>query len=415
MLGISMGKTVRLDFGLLPAICLPGLHFEIETGSIAGVSMTRQSGRPQEHLSLVEARQIAIHGAGICCGNRSVTQSLEHLGVVQLDAINVVGRAHQLTLGARAPGITHKEIDVQLWGQGAPVAFEYMAHAASLLPIADWPLWSFRRRSTRSANLDWRPDNSLQKRLLKTVEENGPLSMRELRGNERAGQGWDWGPTKTAIEYLLWVGDLICVRREGWQRRFDMAERVVPPHHFTDDIEDQAAIAHLLTKAGAVLGVATADDLADYLRISKERVLAALPDTPLEAVLVEGWNETAWLTPDSPKETCPPVDAQFIGPFDNLIWYRPRLRRLFSVEHSLEAYKPAAKRKYGYYAMLLLVGSDFVARADMKIEAKALRLLSMHREGEREVAQGDLERALERLTRLAGLPSASVIDLRVSQ
>lgn len=242
--------------------------------------MTRQSGQPREYLSLGEARQIAIHGAGVCCGNGTVAQSLEHLAVVQLDAINVVSRAHQLTLGARTPGITRKEIDSQLWGQSAPVAFEYMAHAASLLPIADWPLWSFRRRSTRSANLDWRPENSLQKRLLKTVEENGPLSMRELRGNERAGQGWDWSPTKTAIEYLLWTGDLVCVRREGWQRRFDIAERAVPPRHFTDDIDDQTAIAQLLTKAGAVLGVATADDLADYLRISKERVVTALPDTP---------------------------------------------------------------------------------------------------------------------------------------
>ncbi|MFF1834873.1 winged helix-turn-helix domain-containing protein [Streptomyces sp. NPDC058231] len=377
--------------------------------------MTHRTGRPPQHLSLAEARQIAIHGAGICCGYRDVVQTLERLAVVQLDAINVVSRAHQLTLGARISVANRNDIDSELWGQENPIAFEYMAHAASLLPLTDWPLWSFRRRHTRSANLEWRPEKTLQERLLNTIEKHGPLSMRELRGNEQAGQGWDWSPTKTAIEYLLWTGDLICVRRQGWQRRFDLAERVVPAQHFTDDIEDQAGVAQLLTKAGAVLGVATADDLADYLRISKARVMMALQDTPLEAVEVEEWSEPAWVYPDAPSSPCAPTGPQFIGPFDNLIWYRPRLRRLFSMDHSLEAYKPAAKRKYGYYAMPLLIGERFVARADMKIEGESLQLLSLQQEDGHELAQDDLATALARLAILAALPSASVTDLRVSQ
>jgi uncharacterized protein len=239
-----------------------------------------------------------------------------------------------------------------LWGRpdGGPVAFEYWAHAASLVPVADWPLWGFRMRHTRNADLDWRPERALRARILATVADQGPLTMRQLRGDERAGAGWSWGPTKTAVEYLVWAGELACVRREGWHRLFDLPERAIPEHVLRREVDDHTGVVELLGRAGQALGVATADDLADYLRVRTDRVHSAVGDTVLRPVRVQGWRQRAWVHPEALSALDIPLapGARFVGPFDNLVWYRRRVARLFGFDHVLEAYKPAARRRYGY-------------------------------------------------------------------
>ena len=356
-------------------------------------------------LSLEDARRVAIHAAGLTRAFAGVREALDHLAVVQLDAINAVARAHELTLATRTAGLTTGVVDDALWGESrAPVAFEYWAHAASLIPLADWPLWEFRRRRTRTADLGWRPEPAAQAQVIAAVADQGPLSMQQLRGGERAGSGWDWGPTKVAVEYLIWTGELACVRRRNWNRVFDLPERVIPDHLRHGGGDEQAGLASLVGKAGRALGVATVDDLADYLRIKPDQVLATVEDTPLLPTKVESWKQPAWSHPDAVAalESPDPPVTRFVGPFDNLIWYRRRLRRLFAFDHVLEAYKPAAKRRYGYFAMPLLHGTRFAGRADLKVDGEVLRVLSMSVDHGHDVPAACLDDAFDALLRNPG-------------
>lgn len=359
-------------------------------------------------LSLEQARTIAVHAAGHATPAASATEVLTALGIVQLDAINAVGRAHELTLATRVTGLTTTTVDQALWGPGrSPVAFEFPAHAAALVPLHDWALWEFRREHTRRRT-DWETDPAHLERLIKQVERDGPQTMTELRGGEKASSGWGWGPVKLAVEFLVWTGGLVCARRQDWNRVFDLPERVVPAP-YQQPIDETEAIAQLITKAGRVLGVATLDDLADYLRIHKAVAAPAIVDTVLEPVTVQGWKPQAWVHPDMlSKADIPVTGSRFLGPFDNLIWYRKRLTRLWGFDHALEAYKPATKRVHGYYALPLLNGNRLFGRADCKIIGTDLQLLSLSLEpGDQRLLDDAVDAGLEHLMQLTGTTSVT--------
>ncbi|MGI5461064.1 DNA glycosylase AlkZ-like family protein [Streptomyces sp. CA-249302] len=318
-------------------------------------------------LSQAEARAIAVRSARPDpVGEGGMPGVLRHLGAVQLDSISTLARAHQLTLAARLPGATGTAVDEVLWADnGEPLAFDFPAHALALVPVEDWPLWAFRRRATRLRREY--PDRATARAVLERVAADGPLTLRKIRGDEAGGGGgWDWGPVKTAVEFLVWSGELACVHRDRWQRLFGLPERAVPARFLTDALSDDECLLRLLEKAGRVLGVATGDSLADYIRIRPARATTLLPGTSLVPVAVEGWDSVAWGHPAAlADERKLEQRAEFIGPFDNLIWHRPRVDRLFGFNQVLEAYKPAARRVHGYYVCPLLVGDRLVGRADL--------------------------------------------------
>ncbi|MDQ2725920.1 MAG: winged helix DNA-binding domain-containing protein, partial [Actinomycetota bacterium] len=194
-----------------------------------------------------------------------------------------------------------------------------------------------------------------------------PLTASRLGGAKRGGPWWDWSPIKMAVELLLDRGEVICATRQGWKRVYDLPSRVLSPD-LVEGLEpdDAACIAHLITAAGAAMGVATRSDLADYYRLRRDQVAAALPATALVSVRVEGWKADAWADPVA-------LDAlgsrgrhrtTLLSPFDSLIWDRARTLRLFGFVHRLEAYTPAPKRVHGYYAMPVLAGGHLVGRVD---------------------------------------------------
>ncbi|MFF8505845.1 winged helix-turn-helix domain-containing protein [Streptomyces anulatus] len=330
------------------------------------------SRAPATELSRDEARHIAIAAALPADGFPTVSAALAHLHIVQLDGISTLARAHQLTLTARVPGATTATVDASLNSTPA-TAFDYLAHALSLVPIADWPLWAFRRRASRKR--PHYPAPQVRKALLDQITREGPLPIRRLRGATESGAGWDWGPTKTAVEMLLWAGELASTRRDGARRLFDLTERCIPAEHLTDQISDDACLSQLLGHAGRALGVATADDLADYLRIPTPVTARLLPATRLTPVRVAGW-EPAWADPDALARTPQPRrDPVFLGPFDNLIWHRPRVQRLFGFTQVLEAYKPVARRQHGYYVCPLLADGRLIGRADLARRGETLTIL----------------------------------------
>ncbi|WP_052862567.1 DNA glycosylase AlkZ-like family protein [Streptomyces sp. Tu6071] len=319
-------------------------------------------------LSLPEARRVAVAAAGLNPPLAEATPAavLDRLRIVQLDSINVLARAHQLTLAARLPHATFAGIDAALDQASPPLAFEYPAHAHALVPLGDWPLWAFRRRASR-ARPEY-PPPAERERILHLVRSRGPLTHRDLRPEgEQPSTGWSWGPVKRAVEFMLWAGDLICVRRTPtWQRLLDLPERHLATALHTNRLTDEECLTALLTHAARALGIATTADLADYLRISTRTTAALLPHTPLLPATVEGWTEPAWAHPDALTPPAPADDPPvFLGPFDNLIFNRPRTQRLFGFTHTLEAYKPAAKREHGYYVCPLLHHDQLIARADL--------------------------------------------------
>ncbi|WP_103501365.1 MULTISPECIES: winged helix-turn-helix domain-containing protein [Streptomyces] len=344
-------------------------------------------------LTTDEARRIALRAQGLLgapdrrAGVRGV---LRHLGSVQLDTISVLARSHELVPYARLGPVGRQAVEDAYWSGGT--AFEYWSHAACVLPIEEWPLFSFRRRECRARGRRWhhledtgRSLDAIRERLA----AEGPLTATELGGAKNGGPWWDWSQSKIAVEWLLDTGEVVCTRRRGWKRVYDLAERAVPDGLFHDDLDDAACLRRLVAQAGAALGVATQADLADYHRLKAAQVQAAVADSGLVPVTVAGWpaggaRHRAWADPAA--LATPPRGRHrttLLSPFDSLVWDRARTERIFGMAHRLEAYTPAPKRRFGYFAMPLLAGGRLVARVDPAREGGTLvaRRVTLEAEG----------------------------------
>jgi hypothetical protein len=334
----------------------------------------------RDTLSADEARRITLRAQGFLGvpragrGAAAVRSVHRRLGAVQLDTISVLARSHQLVPYARLGPVGRPAVEAALWDGGA---VEYWSHAACVIPAADWPLYAFRRRHFAERGMRWhdRPADSVFADVRAVLAAEGPITTKELGGAKTAGEWWSWGPRKIAIEFMLDLGEVVCTRRAGWRRVYDLPERALATEvRAADTLDDAACFRGLVALGGAALGVATVADLADYPRISREAVTAALPASGLVPVRVAGWRDPAWADPAAlaALDTRGRHRTTLLSPFDSLIWDRARTRRVFGFTHALEAYKPAAKRDYGYFAMPLLAGGRLIGRADPKRDGRVL-------------------------------------------
>jgi uncharacterized protein len=308
-----------------------------------------------------------------------VPAMLRRLGAVQLDTISVLARSHELVAYARLGPIPRPSIERAYWHPGKPAAFEYWAHAACILPIGEWPYYAFRRRALRARGRRWHTSHEhVCKEVLARLRSEGPLTATQLGGAKGGGPWWDWSDTKIAVEWLLDVGDVICARREGWRRVYDLPERVLPPELLNAGLTDAECLTRLAAVAGRALGVATRADLIDYHRLRQltdskaafaEYADEAAAAAGLVPVVIDGMGKRpvpAWADPAALAQ----ADSRgrhrvtLLSPFDSLIWDRKRALRMFGFEHSLEAYVPKHKRVHGYFAMPLLAGGRLAGRAD---------------------------------------------------
>jgi uncharacterized protein YcaQ len=350
--------------------------------------------RRPERFSLPQARRIALAaqgfadpppGGGAPTG-RSVTRLFDRVGIVQIDSVNVLSRAHYLPLFARVG-----PYDRALMDRPAHYAprrlFEYWGHEASLIPVALQPL--LRWRMERAADDAWGGMRRIQRerpelvaQVLEEVRASGPVAASEVLEHERpkrTGPWWDWSDVKRAFEWLFWSGQVTSARRRGFERLYDLPERVLPAEVIktpTPPIDE--AQRGLLRVAARSLGLGTARDLRDYFRLPAEDVKARLPELvesgDLLEVEVEGWRQPAYLDPAArlPRR----VRARaLVGPFDSLIWERDRTERLFGFRYRIEIYVPAPQRVHGYYVLPFLLGDRLVARVDLKADRKRSALL----------------------------------------
>jgi len=347
---------------------------------------------------------------------------LRRLGAVQLDTISVLARSHELVAYARLGPIPRDRIERAYWHPRAPVAFEYWSHAACVLPIEEWPFYAFRRRALRARGRRW---HSVHERtcaeVLARLRAEGPLTATQLGGAKSGGEWWDWSETKIAVEWLLDVGEAICVRREGWRRVYDLPERVLPGELLGHDPSDAECLAHLAGLAARALGVATRADVIDYHRLNHlsstdDRPTKRVEESALAAglvpVAIDGAGAApvhAWADPAALAQAAAARGRHrvtLLSPFDSLLWDRKRTLRMFGFEHSLEAYVPKPKRVHGYFSMPLLAGGRLVGRADPVRRGKTLvaRQLSL----ETPSAAEPMARALQEAAEWVGCGSVAV-------
>ncbi len=297
------------------------------------------------------------------------------MGVLQLDSVNVLTRAHQLPFFSRLGSYDRQQLDRWLWRSGEVV--EHFPHVAALLPVDQYHLMAPRMESQRARrNLD---TATLQycRDVRDEIAERGPLAVAELRnGGSRTGPWWGHSPGKQAVSYLHQVGELaVADRRSNFELVVDLPERVIPTPQLPGPPADaEHARRELLVTAARAHGIGTAADLADYHRLGvtpARRTLADLvAEGRLERVAVEGWNEPAFLVPDMavPRSVS---GRALLSPFDPLVWFRPRVERMFGFHYRIEIYVPAPRRRYGYYVLPFLLGDALVARVDLKADRAA--------------------------------------------
>lgn len=315
----------------------------------------------------------------------SLIKGVDQLGAVQLDTISVLARSHELVAHARHLNLTREEIEQAYWSGDSH--FEYWSHAACILPINRWPMFSFRRRSS-AANEMWRgvtkkSINQIKKRLA----SEGGLTTTDLGGGRKSSDWWDWSETKSTVEWLLVTGEVTCTKRVGWRRVYSLSESVIPEKYFFD-LSDDEAVYQLLLDATRSQGIGTMNDILDVHRLKKPKTNLKNEDaftkawrryleTPeVVSFNVPGWSDT-YYSFKSVLENLSKAQANnavLLSPFDSLVWHRPRLEEIFGMEYRIEAYTPKAQRYYGYFAMPVLVGDEIVARVDPKRNGKTLTI-----------------------------------------
>jgi uncharacterized protein len=342
-------------------------------------------------LSLDQARRVALAAQGLAAparptraGPATLRAVLARLGAIQIDSINVVARSHELVLAARAGPHDRTAFDRVVYRRRA--GFEYWGHAASFLPMDRFRLCLPRMRRLAATTRGWwadirRRNRHLYDPVVDRIRAEGPLAASAFRDPDgpRRGSWWDWAPAKHVLEDLFDQGVLLVHDRVNFERRYDLAERVLPPGLDTSEPTPAEAARELTLLAARHLGVGSAADLADYYRLPSAQAKAALAEVVsaglLQEVTVAGWARPAYLLPGTRVPRRPAHPPVLLSPFDSLIWSRERTERLFGFRYRLEVYVPAPKRVHGYYVMPVLAGGRLVARVDPKHDRQAGRLV----------------------------------------
>ena len=344
-----------------------------------------------EPVSLTEARRIALAAQGFekprpaRPGIRDVRAVIQRLGLIQIDCVTVLVPAHYQVLFSRLGPYDRRQLDDLIHKRHEFT--EQWAHEASIIPVKMWPL--LRHRMANHRVRPWPFAKTMEEHpeyvawVLEEVRARGPLGAETLDYPESLSGALDysWSPSvpRAVLEAHFGRGLLaVAGRRDSMARLYDLAERVIPAEHLAVEVEPAAARRELIRIAARAHGIGTAADLADYFRMpvrDARQPIAELTGTgELRQVKVEGWREPAFLHRDAKPLRRGDV-ATLLSPFDPVVWFRPRLLRLFGFDHRFEIFTPKHKRRWGCYVLPFLMGDRLVARVDLKTDRNARRLL----------------------------------------
>jgi hypothetical protein len=327
-------------------------------------------------------RQGLLKRAPFGSGLAGARRAIERLGYVQIDTISVISRAHDHILQVRVPGYTPRVLD-RLQADGS--VFEYWAHAAAYLPMRDYRFALPRMLDMRQRRDRWirSRDTSLMAKVLDRVRQDGPLQTRDFEAAAHSSTGWwDWKPAKRALEQLFMQGDLMVAGRSGFQKVYDLPERVLPDRVDTRAPSLSEYAAHLIDRQLAAHGFASVRSCTYQRRTPglNEAVARALEDAHHQQALVrmeiERPERLIYIDPEALDGRAPPAPsrARLLSPFDNMIILRHRGLSLFGFDYQLECYVPEGKRRFGYFCLPVLYRDRFVGRLDCKAHRKERRL-----------------------------------------
>jgi uncharacterized protein YcaQ len=387
--------------------------------------MTR---RQSNTLSLGEARRIAIAAQGADQGaardaakRADVRRLVGKLGVLQIDSVNVLTRAHTLPVFARLGVYDRADLDHLAYGGKKRRLFEYWGHAASLMPVEMQPLFRWRMRDALAGKNIYgglfrfaQANKPLIRELAREIEQRGPSVVGDFasHGNRKAGW-WGWSDAKSALEWLFWTGQVTtATRRATFERVYDIPERVLPDNVIDAPTpgEDDAKRA-LIEHSARALGIGSEACLRDYYRLGSSVAKQAIRDLveagTLRAVTVEGWTAPAYLHVEARRPKAVSARA-LLAPFDPIVWHRDRAETLFGAHIRIELYTPRHKRSHGYYVLPFLYGDRIVGRVDLKADrdTETLHVLSAHSEPgiAAEMFVADLADEIRLMARWLGLP-----------
>ncbi len=370
-------------------------------------------------VSVTAVRRIAIDAQGYAPRHRRGTTAeveavVRRLSCVQLDSISTVERSHRIAIGSRVGAYPGDAVS-RLLGRGRLI--EYWAHEACLLPSGDWPLF---RPAMDGGGRRWygqidRTHPHLREHVLDEIRARGPLGSRHFDGAARQGEMWGWKPAKQMLELLWNHGDLVVAGRQGFQRLYDVPERVLPAAVLDAPTPaEPERLRTLALRAVRARGALTERGIVEHWRLSggtariRPTVASLVEEGELRRLAVEDGGADVLVPPGTELDRPRPSVAILLSPFENLLWDRPFARRILDFDHLIEVYKPAPQRRYGYYVLPFLWRDRIAGRADLKSERATGELVvrAFHREdGVRPSGALDdaLDRALDRLRRLIGL------------
>lgn len=363
-------------------------------------------------LTAAQARRVAVAAQGFHepkpagpVTRAHLKRLIARLQILQLDSVSVSVRAHYAPVFSRLGPYDRDILDRAAWSHSARsprLLVEYWAHEAALMAVDDWPLMRWRMAEYEHGR--WgkeivKKNAKLAEDVVDAVAELGPSTAGQIEAHleaeprGRKGPWWDRSDTKWVAEALWSAGVLTTATRVGFARHYDLTERVLPAEIVGREVDEAEAVRELTLRAAGALGVATEADLRDYFRLGAKQVKPAIADLlaagEVEQVDVDGWPAPAYLRAG---QIVPRRDrgTALLCPFDPLVFFRPRVQRLFGGFHyRIEIYTPAPKRQFGYYVWPFLLHGDLVGRVDIKADraAGALHVVGAFTESGRDPAQ----------------------------